>query len=158
MSTATVFSRARIGIDAPEIKIEVHISNGLPSFQIVGLPDTSVRESRDRVRSALINSNFQFPQTRLTINLSPADIPKEGSRFDLAIAIGILAASNQLPAKSYANTEFYGELGLNGDLRNIIGAIPSVLAANQVQRSCIMPEENATQTSIIKNGAIIAAN
>jgi len=87
MSTATIYSRARNGINAPEIKIEVHISNGLPAFQIVGLPDASVRESRDRVRSALVNSEFQFPQTRLTISLSPADIPKEGARFDLAIAV-----------------------------------------------------------------------
>ncbi|NVK23993.1 MAG: YifB family Mg chelatase-like AAA ATPase [Gammaproteobacteria bacterium] len=158
MSTATVFSRARIGIDAPEIKIEVHISNGLPAFQIVGLPDTSVRESRDRVRSALINSNFQFPQTRLTINLSPADIPKEGARFDLAIAIGILAASNQLPTNILTNNEFYGELGLSGDLRDIIGAIPSVLSATQNSRTCIMPAHSAQQAAVIKNAEIIPAN
>ena len=158
MSTATVFSRARNGIDAPEIKIEVHISNGLPAFQIVGLPDASVRESRDRVRSALVNSNFQFPQTRITISLSPADIPKEGARFDLAIAIGILVASKQLPESSLNNVEFYGELGLNGDLRDIIGAIPSVLAAKNEQRICILPESNAIQAAIIHQDNILPAN
>ena len=98
MSLAVIQSRAKSGIDAPLVSVEVHLSNGLPAFHLVGLPETSVKESKDRVRSAIINSHFEFPARRITVNLAPADIPKEGSRFDLAIAIGILAASEQIPA------------------------------------------------------------
>ena len=98
MSLATVYSRAQIGIDAPQVTIEVDLSNGLPNLSIVGLADTEVKESKDRVRAALINSQFDFPARRITINLAPADLPKGGSRFDLPIAIGILAASGQIPA------------------------------------------------------------
>ena len=102
MSLAVIQSRAKSGIDAPLVSVEVHLSNGLPAFHLVGLPEISVKESKDRVRSAIINSHFEFPARRITVNLAPADIPKEGSRFDLAIAIGILAASEQIPA-NYLN-------------------------------------------------------
>ncbi|HHH7977565.1 TPA: magnesium chelatase domain-containing protein, partial [Escherichia coli] len=98
MSLAVVYSRASLGIAAPQVTVEVHLSNGLPAFNMVGLPETSVKESRDRVRSALLNGNFEFPSKHITVNLAPADLPKEGGRFDLAIAIGILAASKQIPA------------------------------------------------------------
>jgi magnesium chelatase family protein len=157
MSFATVYSRARVGIDAPLVTIEVHISNGLPSFQIVGLPDASVRESRDRVRSALINSDFQFPQTRLTVNLSPADIPKEGARFDLAIAVGILAASAQVPVDKLTQYEFYGELGLNGDVRAIIGEIPTSIACGNANRICILPKANIIQAGLVETTEMLEA-
>jgi magnesium chelatase family protein len=157
MSFATVYSRARVGIDAPLVTIEVHISNGLPSFQIVGLPDASVRESRDRVRSALVNSDFQFPQTRLTVNLSPADIPKEGARFDLAIAVGILAASAQVPIDKLNQYEFYGELGLNGDVRGIIGEIPTTIACGNANRICILPQSNSLQAGLVETTEMLEA-
>ena len=149
MSFATIFSRARVGIDAPLVTIEVHISNGLPAFQIVGLAETSVREARDRVRSALINSQFKFPQTRITVNLAPADLPKEGGRFDLPIALGILAATGQIPANTLNQYEFYGELGLKGDLRSIIGEIPSALACAKSRRVAVLPRSNAQNAAII---------
>ena len=110
MSLAVVYSRASLGVDAPLVSVEVHLSNGLPAFNIVGLPEASVKESRDRVRSALINGNFEFPAKRITVNLAPADLPKEGGRFDLAIALGILAASEQIPDNLLADYEFLGEL------------------------------------------------
>ena len=108
MSLAVVFSRASLGIDAPLVSVEVHISNGLPAFTIVGLPETSVKEARDRVRSALLNANFTFPAAHITVNLAPADLPKEGGRFDLAIALGILVASRQLPGQRLLECEFIG--------------------------------------------------
>jgi len=156
MSFATVYSRARVGIDAPLVTIEVHISNGLPAFQIVGLPETSVREARDRVRSALINSNFQFPQTRITVNLAPADLPKEGGRFDLPIAIGILTATGQIPLLQLEQYEFYGELGLKGDLRDIVGEIPSALACSKHKRIAVLPKGNAIKATIIGEQHLVA--
>jgi len=116
MSIAKVFSRAQIGVNAPLVTIEVHLSGGLPSISIVGLPETEVKESRDRVRSAIINSRFEFPIRRITINLAPADLPKEGGRFDLPIALGVLAASQQIPAAALETIEFVGELALTGEL------------------------------------------
>lgn len=158
MSFSIIYSRAIIGIDAPLVKIEVHISNGLPSFQIVGLPDTSVRESRDRVRSAIINSQLQFPQARLTVNLSPADIPKEGARYDLAIAMGILVASKQIPESVADAYEFLGELGLNGELRTIRAALPSVIAINKSKRTAILPASDAMQTHVLRDCAVLSAD
>ena len=129
MSLAVVQSRAKLGIEAPKISVEVHLSIGLPAFNIVGLPETSVKESKDRVRSAIINSYFEFPARRITVNLAPADIPKEGSRFDLAIAIaiaiGILAASKQIPMDHLDDFEFISELALSGDMRSIEALLPS---------------------------------
>ena len=123
MSLAVVYSRASLGIDAPLVSVEVHLSNGLPAFNIVGLPEASVKESRDRVRSALINGNFEFPAKRITVNLAPADLPKEGGRFDLAIALGILAASGQIPDKLIAEYEFLGELALTFGLALLVFAL-----------------------------------
>jgi magnesium chelatase family protein len=127
MSLAVVQSRAKLGIEAPKISVEVHLSNGLPAFNIVGLPETSVKESKDRVRRAIINSHFEFPARRITVNLAPADIPKEGSRFDLAIAIAvaILAASKQIPMDHLDDFEFISELALSGDMRSIEALLPS---------------------------------
>src|SRR5262252_10478746 len=102
MSLAVVYSRALAGMDAPQVVVEVHLANGLPSFTIVGLPEAEVKEARDRVRAALLNCRFEFPARRITVNLAPADLPKESGRFDLPIALGILAASGQIPAASLA--------------------------------------------------------
>ena len=132
MSLAVVQSRAKLGIEAPKISVEVHLSNGLPAFNIVGLPETSVKESKDRVRSAIINSYFEFPARRITVNLAPADIPKEGSRFDLAIAIGILAASKQIPMDHLGDFEFINELALSGDIRSIEALLPWLFRAESM--------------------------
>ena len=116
MGLAIIHSRASVGVEAPEVTVEVHISNGMPGFTLVGLPETTVKESKDRVRSAIINSRFEFPSKRITVNLAPADLPKEGGRFDLPIALGILVASDQLPTSKIAQHEFIGELALSGEL------------------------------------------
>ena len=121
MSLAVVTSRALAGMDAPEVAVEVHLANGLPSITLVGLPEAEVKEARDRVRAALLQSGFEIPQRRITINLAPADLPKESGRFDLPIAIGLLAASGQLPGNRLAEFEFAGELALTGQLRPIRG-------------------------------------
>jgi magnesium chelatase family protein len=158
MSIATVYSRAITGIDAPVVTIEVHISNGLPSLSIVGMLETAVKESKDRVRSALLNSHFNFPQQRITINLAPADLPKEGGRFDLPIALGILAASNQLPLSSLANKEFIGELGLTGELRAVRGVLPSILAATQANNELILPLVNVDEAALIDGATSYGAS
>ena len=142
MPTAIIKTRALQGIDAPEVSVEVHLSNGLPGFSLVGLPETGVREAKDRVRSALINSQFEFPLKRITVNLAPADLPKEGGRFDLAIALGILAASGQIPSNDLDNYEFVGELALTGELRAVRGALVSALAAESSKRIIIVPDAN----------------
>ena len=123
MSFAKIYTRGLLGLHAPSIEVEVHMSQGLPSLTIVGLPEAAVRESKDRVRSAIINSGFQFPTKRLTINLAPADLPKDGSRLDLAIAMGILIASDQIPDANLENLEFIGELSLDGQLRPTTGTL-----------------------------------
>ncbi|RBC10822.1 magnesium chelatase domain-containing protein, partial [Xanthomonas oryzae] len=129
MSLALVHSRARVGVHAPEVRVEVHLSGGLPSTQMVGLPEAAVRESRERVRAALLCAQFEFPARRITINLAPADLPKEGGRFDLPIALGILAASGQIDRQALGDYEFLGELALTGELRGIDGVLPAALAA-----------------------------
>ncbi|HNI37546.1 MAG TPA: magnesium chelatase domain-containing protein, partial [Pseudomonadales bacterium] len=123
MSLAVVRSRAQLGVHAPLVTVETHLSNGMPQLSIVGLPETAVKESKDRVRSALLNAGFDFPPKRITINLAPADLPKEGGRYDLAIALGILAASGQIPAEALENLECIGELALSGELRAVSGAL-----------------------------------
>jgi len=117
MNLAEITSRALSGIDSPKVSVEVHASNGLPSFSIVGLPEASVKESKDRVRSALLSSGFEFPPKRITVNLAPADLPKSGGRYDLPIAIGILIATGQLNAVNIIQFELIGELALNGLIR-----------------------------------------
>ncbi len=151
MSLAVVFSRASLGVEAPLVSVEVHLSNGLPAFAIVGLPETSVKEARDRVRSALLNGQFLFPDKRITVNLAPADLPKEGGRFDLAIALGILAASGQIPAQRLAEDEFLGELGLTGAVRPVTGALPAVLAARAAERTLVLPAGNGDEASLIRD-------
>jgi magnesium chelatase family protein len=142
MSLAVVHSRAQCGFDAPPVRVEVYLSGGLPIMSIVGLPDAAVRESKDRVRAALLCSQYEFPQRRVTVNLSPADLPKDGGRFDLPIALGILVATGQLPRSALERYEFLGELGLSGELRGVHGALPAVLAAARVQRGMVMPSAN----------------
>ena len=149
MSLATVHSRAQVGINAPAVTIEVHLSNGLPGLSIVGLADTEVKESKDRVRAALINSNFEFPARRITINLAPADLPKEGSRFDLPIAIGILAASGQIPAELLDRFEFIGELALSGELRKVRGVLPAAVQCRDAKRQLVLAGQNAEEASLV---------
>jgi magnesium chelatase family protein len=150
MTLACVFSRARIGLESPLVTVEVHLANGLPAFNIVGLPETSVREAKDRVRSAIINCGYEFPAKRITVNLAPADLPKEGGRFDLPIAIGILAAAAQLPDTDLNKYEFAGELALSGELRPIIGEIPMAMACRESGRTLVIPSENAEQASWVQ--------
>lgn len=149
MSLAILQSRAQLGTDAPAVTIEVFLSGGLPTFSIVGMPETAVRESKDRVRSAIITSGFTWPQERITVSLAPADMPKSGGRFDLAIALGILAAGNQIPSDLLGDTEFYGELALNGDIRGVPGVLPAALRAAQAGRSILIAETNAAEASLV---------
>jgi magnesium chelatase family protein len=155
MSLATVHSRAQVGINSPQVIIEVHLSNGLPSLSIVGLADIEVKESKDRVRAALINSHFDFPARRITINLAPADLPKEGSRFDLPIAIGILAASGQIPLNKLDQFEFLGELALSGELREIRGVLPAAVQCRDKKRKLILPQQNAHEAALVSDLEII---
>ncbi|NMM40711.1 YifB family Mg chelatase-like AAA ATPase [Pseudoalteromonas arctica] len=149
MSLARIYSRAQVGIQAPEVIVEVHLGNGLPAFHIVGLPEASVKEAKDRVRSALENSKFGFPDQRITVNLAPADLPKEGGRFDLAIAVGILIASEQIVCTDIERYEFYGELALNGEVRGVNAILPSVLAAKAQGRCCFLPLVNDSLASLV---------
>lgn len=149
MGLAIIHSRASIGVQAPPVTVEVHISNGMPGFTLVGLPETTVKESRDRVRSAIINSRFEFPAKRITVNLAPADLPKEGGRFDLPIALGILAASDQIARNKLEQYEFIGELALSGEIRAVKGVLPAALAANQVSRCLVVPHSNGDQAALV---------
>jgi len=158
LSLAIVHSRAQVGIRALPVTIEVHLTNGLPALSIVGLPETAVKESKDRVRSALLNSQFEFPLQRITINLAPADLPKEGGRFDLAIALGILAASRQIPMDDLEQYEFIGELALSGDLRPVRGILPAALEARNAERSLVVPANNAAEAGMVSRVVIFPAN
>ena len=150
MSIAILKSRAQIGTDAPPVTIEIYLSGGLPGFSIVGMPETAVRESKDRVRAALLSSGFRFPLERITVSLGPADMRKTGGRFDLAIALGILAASKQVPPESLDKLEFYGELALNGGIRRIPGVLPAALKAKAEGASVVVPVENAAEALLAK--------
>jgi magnesium chelatase family protein len=154
---AIVFSRAQSGIDAPLVTVEVHLSNGLPSLAIVGLPETAVKESRERVRAAIQNAGLEFPLRRITVNLAPADLPKEGGRYDLAIALGILAASGQLPADRLPDCEFIGELALTGELRPVRGTLPTVLQAHAAGRMLIVPAQNAAEGALVTGAPVFGA-
>jgi len=149
MSLATCYSRAQIGLNAPLVTVEVHLSGGLPSFNIVGLPEAEVKEARDRVRAALINASLEFPPSRVTVNLAPAELPKEGGRFDLAIAIGILAASHQLPGAKLEDYEFAGELALSGAIRPIRGALNFARASDSARRTLVLPEANGAEAALV---------
>ncbi|MCH9769547.1 MAG: YifB family Mg chelatase-like AAA ATPase [Gammaproteobacteria bacterium] len=156
MPLAVVYSRAVLGIHAPLVTIEIHLAKGLPSFSMVGLPEKAVKESKDRVRSAILNSGFEFPVARIIVNLAPADLPKEGGRFDLPIAIGVLAASGQVPFNVVSGYEFAGELALTGELRAVKGALPFVLAADK-NKKIILPVFNAKEASLTKKLKIYPA-
>ena len=156
MSLAVVYSRARVGMDAPLVTVEVHLSNGLPGLSIVGLPETAVRESKDRVRGAILNSRFEFPARRITINLAPADLPKEGGRFDLPIALGILAASRQIPDTELGQYEFAGELALSGELRSVQGILPMSLQTCTARRSLVVPADNCTEATLVREASVLA--
>ena len=157
MGLAIVHSRALDGMDAPPVTVEVHLAAGLPSFTLVGLPDTEVKEARDRVRAALVNSGFEFPAKRITVNLAPADLPKESGRFDLPIALGILAASKQLPDRELGKYEFAGELSLSGELRPVRGALAMVLQATDDGKTFVLPEASAREACLTGAGDILAA-
>ena len=157
MSLAVVLSRGLSGLDAPLVTVEVHLGGGLPAFNLVGLPETEVKESRDRVRAALQNAGFEFPVRKITVNLAPADLPKESGRFDLPIALGILAASSQLPVDALAPYEFAGELALTGVLRPIRGALAMTLGARRDGRAFVLPAESAVEAALVRDAVVYPA-
>ena len=157
MSLAIVYTRAQVGIDAPLVSVEVHLSGGLPGLFIVGLPEAAVKESKDRVRGAIQNSGFEFPARRITINLAPADLPKEGGRFDLPIALGLLAASGQIPRDRLEQYEFLGELALGGELRRIRGVLPATLACRDAGRALLVPGDNAEEAILVSGAQVLGA-
>jgi magnesium chelatase family protein len=157
MDYAVVLSRADQGLDAPPVRVEVHLSNGLPAFAVVGMARTAVRESKDRVRSALLNSHFVFPDRRITVNLAPADLPKEGGRYDLPIALGILCASGQLPAAHLKGIECLGELALDGSLREVVGGIAATVAAGRTGHRVILPPATARRAAALDAAPVLSA-
>lgn len=157
MALAIVYSRASSGIKAPLVTVEAHLSPGMAGFFIVGLPEAAVKESRDRVRSALMNTHFEFPSKRITVNLAPADLPKEGGRFDLPIALGILAASGQIPYEALEEYEFTGELALSGELRPVRGVLPVVLGSYQAGRRLIVPFNNSEEAALVQEANVLSA-
>lgn len=157
MSLATVASRALAGIDAPEVTVEVHLGPGLPAFNIVGLPEAEVREAKDRVRAALNHARFEFPARRITVNLAPADLPKDSSRLDLPIALGILAASGQVPSAALQGHEFAGELSLTGELRPVRGALAMALGTAKAGRAFVVPQPNANQAALAPRARVLPA-
>ncbi len=157
MSLAIVHSRAQQGVAAPSVTVEVHLSGGLPGTSIVGLPETAVKEARDRVRVAIQNAQLEYPARRVTVSLAPADLPKDGGRFDLPIALGILAANGQLPKESLTQYEFLGELALSGELRTVTGVLPAVLKAAGAGRSLIVPRENGAEAALVSDATTHAA-
>lgn len=159
MSLSIIHTRAALGVSAPQVIVEVHISQGLPGLTIVGLPETTVKEARDRVRSAIINSGYEFPARKITINLAPADLPKEGGRYDLPIAIALLAASGQIKTEQLAQYEFIGELALTGAVRGISGAICAAMAALNASHQIIAPQDNQSELGLISQpGCLIASH
>jgi len=156
MSLANIYTRAQSGINALPVNVEIHLSGGLPSVNIVGLAETEVKESKERVRAAILNSQLEFPARRITINLAPADLPKGGGRFDLAIAIGILAASGQLPSDALNQYEFLGELALSGQLRPIKGVIPAAMHLRDKDRILVIPKANLSEAKLVSGIRILA--
>lgn len=157
MSLATIYTRAPIGMQAPLVTVETHISGGLFRITLVGLPEKTVKESKDRVRAAIMNSGFEFPTGHITINLAPADLPKDGSRYDLAIALGILAASGQIP-QALNSFEWHGELALSGELRAVNSILPCALAATRASRTIITPPANSAEAALIDQARIATAH
>lgn len=158
MSLAVVHSRALVGIEAIEVRVEVHLSGGLPSMSIVGLPEAAVKESKDRVRAALLNAQFDYPARRITVSLAPADLPKDGGRFDLPIALGILAASGQLPGNKLVENEFIGELALGGGLYAVRGALPTAVASTRSRRALVLPVCNAGEAALADGSNVYGAS
>ncbi|MEN8642450.1 YifB family Mg chelatase-like AAA ATPase [Pseudomonas sichuanensis] len=156
MSLALVHSRAQVGVLAPAVSVETHLANGLPSLTLVGLPEATVKESKDRVRSAIVNAGLDYPARRITQNLAPADLPKDGGRYDLAIALGILAANGQVPVAALEDIECLGELALSGALRPVQGVLPAALAARDAGRALVVPRENAEEASLA-SGLVVYA-
>lgn len=157
MPLAILYSRAISGMESPLVTVEAHIANGLPSFTIVGLPEAEVKESKDRVRAALQNAQFEFPARRITVNLAPADLPKESGRFDLPIALGILAATGQIPSNKLYQYEWAGELALTGELRAIRGALAMTYGASRSGRSFVLPQQNAAEAALVKEAIVYPA-
>lgn len=157
MAVAVVHSRALSGVTAPGVTVEVHLAGGLPGVHVVGLADTEVREARERVRAALQNAQFEFPARKVTVSLAPADLPKESGRFDLPIAVGILAASGQLPRDALDRYEFAGELALTGELRAIRGALPMVLSARHDGRAFVLPQASASEAALVRDAVVVPA-
>ena len=157
MSLAVVYSRAQDGIAAPLVSCEVHLSGGLPGTSIVGLPETAVKEARDRVRAAILNAQLDYPQRRVTVNLAPADLPKDGGRFDLPIALGILAANGSIPRAAFDDCEFIGELALSGELRAVRGVLPAVLHARREGRRMIVPRGNGAEAALVSDADVRVA-
>jgi magnesium chelatase family protein len=157
MSLAVVYSRAQDGIAAPLVSCEVHLSGGLPGTSIVGLPETAVKEARDRVRAAILNAQLDYPQRRVTVNLAPADLPKDGGRFDLPIALGILAANGSIPRAALDDCEFLGELALSGELRAVRGVLPAVLHARREGRRVIVPRGNGAEAALVGDADVRVA-
>ncbi|MGH7747054.1 MAG: magnesium chelatase domain-containing protein, partial [Candidatus Dormibacteria bacterium] len=163
MPVARVACRAQVGLHAPLVQVEVSLASGLPAFCIVGLPAMVVRESKERVRSALLNSRFEFPAGRITVSLAPADLPKEGGRFDLPIALGILLASRQVRAGTRTapappTREFYGELGLTGELKAVRGLLPAAAQARRQGHELIVPRANAAEACAVAPTLVRAAD
>ncbi|MGC1548220.1 MAG: YifB family Mg chelatase-like AAA ATPase [Rhodanobacter sp.] len=158
MSLAVTLSRAQEGVSAPQVMVEVHLSGGLPGTNIVGLPEAAVREARDRVRVAIQNTAFEYPNRRVTVNLAPAELPKDGGRFDLAIALGILAAGNQVPRDKLDDCEFLGELALSGDLRGVSGVLPALLRARARRRRVVVPRANAAEAALVSDADVRVAD
>ncbi|MDR5861018.1 YifB family Mg chelatase-like AAA ATPase [Halomonas eurihalina] len=157
MTLAIIRTRAGLGLEAPEVLVEVHLANGLPGITLVGLPETAVKESRERVRSALVNAGFEFPLRRITLNLAPADLPKDGGRFDLPIALGLLVASGQIPPEALAEVECVGELALDGGLRPASGVLPLAMATRQAGRRLIVPRANADEAALAGDLEVLPA-
>ena len=156
MALARLISRGQAGLDAYEVSVEVHLAGGLPGFAVTGLPTAAVRESKDRVKAALQNCGFQIPAERVTVHLGPADVPKDGGRFDLAIALGVIQAKEHREWKTH-DTEFLGELTLSGELRAVDGAVSAALAARDAGRRIVVPAENAGEASFVRDAAVHGA-
>jgi len=158
MSLAVTLSRAQEGVAAPQVMVEVHLSGGLPGTNIVGLPEAAVREARDRVRVAIQNTAFEYPNRKVTVNLAPAELPKDGGRFDLAIALGILAAGGQVPREKLDDCEFLGELALSGALRGVSGVLPALLRARARGRRVVVPRANAAEAALVSDAEVLVAD
>lgn len=158
MSLAVTLSRAQEGVAAPQVMVEVHLSGGLPGTNIVGLPEAAVREARDRVRVAIQNTAFNYPDRKVTVNLAPAELPKDGGRFDLAIALGILAAGGQVPRDKLDDCEFLGELALSGAIRGVSGVVPALLRARARGRRMVVPRANAAEAALVPDVDVLVAD